>query len=108
MGLAFDGSRRRAEIGLDHQPWRFSVRRRHIAWPAAAACAVWTRKIICDEMSLDVPREWSKPRRIFVNSMSDLFREGVPSTFVQMAETPRHTYQILTKRPDQMEAAFPP
>jgi protein gp37 len=69
--------------------------------------AVWTGKIRLDEKSLDTPRSWSKPRRIFVNSMSDLFHEAVPPAFVKrvwrvMSETPRHTYQILTKRPDRM------
>ena len=68
---------------------------------------VWTGKIRCDQTALDAPRSWTKPRRIFVNSMSDLFHEEVPATFVAqvwtvMAETPRHTYQILTKRPDRM------
>jgi protein gp37 len=69
--------------------------------------SVWTGKITLDEKSLDTPRTWSKPRRIFVNSMSDLFHEAVPAEFIGrawrvMAETPRHTYQILTKRPDRM------
>ncbi len=68
---------------------------------------VWTGKIRCDQAALDVPRTWAKPRRIFVNSMSDLFHEEVPAEFVVrvwavMAETSRHTYQILTKRPDRM------
>ena len=56
---------------------------------------------------LDLPLHWKKPRRIFVNSMSDLFHEGVPEefiakVFVTMARTPQHTYQILTKRPERM------
>jgi protein gp37 len=68
---------------------------------------VWTGKIRCDEKALDIPRTWSKPRRIFVNSMSDLFHEDVPVLFIRkvwqvMQETPRHTYQILTKRPERM------
>jgi protein gp37 len=68
---------------------------------------VWTGKIRCDSESLDTPREWRKPKRVFVNSMSDLFHEGVPERFIQkvwavMKETPQHTYQILTKRPDRM------
>ena len=68
---------------------------------------VWAGKIHCDESALDVPRKWIKPRRVFVNSMSDLFHERVPANFVArvwrvMAETPQHTYQILTKRPDRM------
>lgn len=68
---------------------------------------VWTGKIFCDEQSLETPKTWKKPRTIFVNSMSDLFHEDVPSEFIKrvwtvMSETPRHTYQILTKRPDRM------
>ena len=68
---------------------------------------VWTGKVRCDETAVDVPRSWKKPRRIFVNSMSDLFHDAVPAGFVARvwsvtAETPQHTYQILTKRPDRM------
>jgi protein gp37 len=52
---------------------------------------------------LDQPLRWKRPRRIFVNSMSDLFHDDVPDEFIAdvwhvMAETPQHTYQILTKR----------
>jgi protein gp37 len=52
---------------------------------------------------LDVPARWLQPRLVFVNSMSDLFHEGVPESFIRsvfdvMRETPRHTYQVLTKR----------
>jgi protein gp37 len=69
--------------------------------------AVWTGRIRVDEASLDVPRSWSKPRKVFVNSMSDLFHEDVPVDFIAkvwavMKDTPRHTYQILTKRPERM------
>ncbi|KRR21882.1 DUF5131 family protein [Bradyrhizobium retamae] len=69
--------------------------------------AVWTGKIRLDEKSLEVPKSWSKPRKVFVNSMSDLFHEGVPVEFIAkvwevMKNTPRHTYQILTKRPERM------
>ena len=54
--------------------------------------------------ALDIPRRWRKPRRVFVNSMSDLFHPLVPVDFVQavfevMADTPQHQYQVLTKRP---------
>ncbi|HZW44059.1 MAG TPA: phage Gp37/Gp68 family protein [Dermatophilaceae bacterium] len=56
------------------------------------------------EDALDVPRAWRAPRRVFVNSMSDLFHPKVPEDFVArvfdvMADTPRHQYQLLTKRP---------
>jgi protein gp37 len=69
--------------------------------------AVWTGKVRLDHASLDAPRAWKRPRKIFVNSMSDLFHEDVPADFIAlvwqtMAATPRHTYQILTKRPDRM------
>lgn len=55
---------------------------------------------------LDQPRRWKRPRRVFVNSMSDLFHVDVPFWFLDrvfevMAETPRHTYQVLTKRPER-------
>lgn len=55
----------------------------------------------------DRPRSWSRPRLVFVNSMSDLFHPKVPSDFIRrvfttMAETPRHTYQVLTKRPKRV------
>jgi protein gp37 len=55
------------------------------------------------------PMHWRKPSRVFVNSMSDLFHESVPnewldSIFAQMVNCPRHTFQILTKRPERMRA----
>ena len=56
---------------------------------------------------LDQPLHWRRPRRIFVCSMSDLFHEDVPDEFIArvfqvMANTPRHTFQVLTKRPERM------
>src|SRR5690606_18888617 len=57
--------------------------------------------------ALNIPFTWKKSRMVFVNSMSDLFHEEVPSEFIQavflvMNKTPQHTYQILTKRPDRL------
>lgn len=57
--------------------------------------------------SLEVPSRWRQGRLIFVNSMSDLFHARVPTPFIKqvfevMAETPRHTYQVLTKRPRRL------
>jgi protein gp37 len=54
--------------------------------------------------ALDAPHRWRQPRLVFVNSMSDLFHARVPTEFVRavfgvMEATPRHTYQVLTKRP---------
>lgn len=56
--------------------------------------------------SLTEPLRWKKPRKVFVNSMSDLFHARVPREFLVrvfavMAATPQHTYQILTKRPER-------
>jgi protein gp37 len=55
------------------------------------------------EAALVAPFRWRNPRLVFVNSMSDLFHARVPIEFIQqvfsvMAATPRHTYQVLTKR----------
>ena len=56
---------------------------------------------------LEEPKKWRKPSRVFVNSMSDLFHERMPLGFLQdifrvMAESPRHVFQILTKRHERM------
>jgi protein gp37 len=53
--------------------------------------------------ALGIPLRWRDPKLVFVNSMSDLFHARVPFEYVEkvfevMAQTPRHTYQILTKR----------
>jgi protein gp37 len=53
---------------------------------------------------LTAPRRWRRPRRVFVNSMSDLFHPKVPTEFIAevfavMAATSQHSYQVLTKRP---------
>lgn len=68
---------------------------------------VWTGKVVLDRNALLVPYGWRKGRRVFVNSMSDLFHEAVPLDFIQevfavMRETPRHIFQILTKRADRL------
>lgn len=57
---------------------------------------------------LSEPLKWRTPRRVFVNSMSDLFHVDVPSAFVRalfeiMLSADRHIYQVLTKRPARME-----
>ncbi|MGE0539714.1 MAG: DUF5131 family protein [Dehalococcoidia bacterium] len=61
------------------------------------------------EQELDRPHGWTKPRRIFVNSMSDLFHEEATQPFIfrvfdVMREVDRHTYQVLTKRPNKAAA----
>jgi len=59
--------------------------------------------------TLDQPLRWTKPRMIFVNSMSDLFHDGVSDAFIAevfsvMARAPRHTFQVLTKRHGRMRS----
>jgi len=56
---------------------------------------------------LEHPLRWSQPRRVFVNSMSDLFHDEVPDTYITqvfevMRRAPQHQYQVLTKRSDRL------
>jgi len=56
---------------------------------------------------LDLPLKWKKPRKIFVNSMSDLFHESIPDEFIErvfhtMRQANWHTFQILTKRAERL------
>lgn len=72
---------------------------------------VWTGKVVQDEKALAAPRSWRAPRTVFVNSMSDLFHDEVETAFIRkvwgvMCDTPQHTYQILTKRPERMQAVL--
>lgn len=58
---------------------------------------------------LEVPLKWRTPRRIFVNSMSDLFHPDVPVAFIQqvfetMRQANQHQFQVLTKRPENARA----
>jgi protein gp37 len=68
---------------------------------------VWNGTVREDRAALEIPRRWKRARKIFVNSMSDLFHEKVSDEFIiavwgVMRETPRHHFQILTKRPQRM------
>jgi protein gp37 len=70
---------------------------------------IWTGKVNFDPKMLLIPLKRKKPTTYFVNSESDLFHETVPDewidqAFAVMAATPKHTYQVLTKRPDRMAA----
>jgi len=61
---------------------------------------------------LEAPLDWAKPRRVFVNSMSDLFHEAVPESFITqvfavMERASRHVFQVLTKRADRLAALAP-
>ena len=61
---------------------------------------------------LELPLKWKTPRRIFVNSMSDLFLESIPEDYISevfdvMRQASWHTFQVLTKRPRRMAALAP-
>jgi len=65
-------------------------------------------EIFLDEKMLLAPLRWKKPRRIFVNSMTDTFAEFVKDEWIDrmfavMALAPQHTFQVLTKRPGRMQ-----
>lgn len=82
------------------QPYEGLVRKTSQGWK-------WTGDVKIIEKDLEVPLHWKNPRRIFVNSMSDLFHERVTDQwllmiFDVMRRCPRHTFQILTKRPERM------
>lgn len=70
--------------------------------------AVWTGKVaLAPDHILTAPLRWKKPRKIFVNSMGDLFHEAIPDAdidraFAVMALSPQHTFQVLTKRAERM------
>lgn len=67
----------------------------------------WTGRVELIPSKLGEPLRWRKPRRVFVNSMSDLFHEklsdsDIRQVFDVMAQCPRHTFQVLTKRARRM------
>jgi protein gp37 len=67
----------------------------------------WTGRVELIPEKLEQPLHWKRPRRVFVNSMSDLFHEkldgdDIGKVFAVMAQAERHTFQVLTKRPQRM------
>ncbi len=96
---AMQMARRLEAMGVDKYKGLTNKRNKNITWNGT---------IRLDYNSLDIPYHWKKPKKIFVNSMSDLFHEEVPDEFIfevwkVMKETPHHNYQILTKRPERMK-----
>lgn len=66
----------------------------------------WTGKVKVVGSRLNEPLTWKKPRMVFVNSMSDLFHKDLPFVeieliFRKMSQASRHTFQVLTKRPER-------
>lgn len=73
--------------------------------------ARWTGEVRMVPEHLADPLRWTRPRRVFVNSMSDLFHEKltneeIAAVFGVMAAAPRHTFQLLTKRAERMREWF--
>lgn len=71
----------------------------------------WTGRVNAIPERLEIPLRWRSPKRIFVNSLSDLFHENVSDDFIDkvfgvMALARHHTFQVLTKRPERMAAWF--
>lgn len=95
-----------------HHQYVHTVERGFIPVKAYAADALTGRPrkftdVMTHEDRLLEPLRWRKPAKVFVNSMSDLFHEDVPNEFIDrvfavMARATRHTFQILTKRPERM------
>ena len=111
MGVAGYERRLVDEQGREHcgavpEPVRARCRTLRIA-EVRGRRAVFTGDVRTLEDRLTEPLRWRKPRRVFVNSMSDLFHEAVPFEFIDrvwavMALCPQHTFQVLTKRPERM------
>lgn len=83
------------------QPYEGLARRRSNGEPT------WTGKVRLVPEHLEDPLRWRRPRKIFVNSMSDLFHEGledheIAEVWRVMLNAHRHTFQVLTKRPARM------
>lgn len=71
----------------------------------------WTNVVRCHDDALGLPLQWRKPRRVFVDSMGDLFHKDVPFEFIDqvfgvMARCHLHTFQVLTKRPERAREYF--
>ena len=92
----------------DPGQWGHGLAQR-VALPGGGTDHRWTGKVELVNAALDLPLRWRSPRRIFVNSTSDLFHEKVPDewidkVFAVMALADQHTFQVLTKRPERMRA----
>ena len=88
-------------IGIEHYAGTTKKVNGHVVWTGKVALAP------DDALGLYRPIRWARPRRIFVNSMSDLFHEAIPDEWIDrvfaiMRCCPQHTFQVLTKRAERM------
>lgn len=103
----------KVSAGCAHCYFMAEHTRRHLAWkggtwpdaPRQYHQPATVMQLMADR--LGQPLRWRRPRRVFVNSLSDLFHEEVPDAFIDrvfavMALARRHTFQVLTKRPERM------
>jgi len=103
----------RVSAGCDHCYAFAQHDMRHVAWkrgrfptaPAQYHLPFSRVQLLTDR--LDDPLHWRKPRRVFVNSMSDLFHDTVPDSYIAevfavMQRAAQHSFQVLTKRPERM------
>lgn len=79
---------------------------------ATTGPAAWSGKIVLKPERMEQALRWKKPRRIFVNSLSDTFHESIPDDVIGrwwdvMARASQHTFQILTKRPERAAQLVP-
>ncbi|SDH67937.1 protein gp37 [Sinosporangium album] len=83
----------------------FRMAERHFNSPEIGA----STGLVLHPERLDAPLKWRKPRRVFVNSLADLFNEDIPGehiaqAFGRMAATERHVFQVLTKQHARMRS----
>ena len=72
----------------------------------------WTGEVRLAKEALDLPLRWTSPRLVFVDSMSDLFHEKVPQSYIHevfsvMKQASSHTFQVLTKRAERLRELAP-
>jgi len=118
-GLVEDGSRHIRgwegwrqnvqRVGAPPEGWAARGRSLGVRMPLPAQYDLPFTRVQLLPDRLDAPLRWRRPRRIFVNSMSDLFHEDVPDEFIdqvfaRMRAAWQHTFQVLTKRPERMLA----
>ncbi|MBL8735243.1 MAG: phage Gp37/Gp68 family protein [Planctomycetes bacterium] len=98
----------RMALRLGLMPHKSNEKYHGVAELSRSGRPVFNGRVNISEDALDLPRTWKRARLIFVNSMSDLFHEQVPDSFVKrvfdvMQACPQHTFQVLTKRPERLE-----
>jgi protein gp37 len=93
--------------GCDKCYARTLINTRQVVNPKSARFGHPFAEVMLHPERLSYPFRWSKPRLVFVNSLSDLFHRDVPNEYIRkvfqtMGEVERHTFQVLTKRAERM------